>query len=115
VKIEGEMLELPSKVELAAFNTCFMSRLFFNENCPPLEMARKSFAFFEDKGFIWISDAERGHSKHHKGGDDVGPWIQLLRTAKYAQSGLNWSSSNDLASFPLVRWVANNGAYDFVD
>lgn len=111
VKIEGEMLELPSKVELAAFNTCFMSRLFSNENCPPFEMARKSFAFFEGKGFSWISDAERGRSEYHKGSDDGGPWIQLFRTAKYAQSSLSWSSSNDLASSPLVGWVANDGAY----
>lgn len=110
-KIEGEMLEFPSNVKLTAFNTCFMSHLFSDENNPPFEMARKSFAFFEGKGFSWISDAERGRSEYHQGSDDGGPWIQLFRTAKHAQSSLSWSSSNDLAASPLVGWVANGNPY----
>ncbi|MBS7614225.1 hypothetical protein KEJ18_00560 [Candidatus Bathyarchaeota archaeon] len=110
VKIEGEMLELPSNVKLTAFNTCFMSHQFSDENHPPFEMARKSFAFFEGKGFSWISDAERGRSEYHQGSDDGGPWIQLFRTAKHADSSLSWSSSNDLA-LPLVGWVAGSSAY----
>ena len=111
VRVEGEMTEFPSEVKLAAFNTCFQSRLFSDENHPPFEMARKSFAFFEDNGFSWISDAERGRSEYHKGSDDGGPWIQLFRTTKFAQSALSWSTSKSVAASPLVGWVANDNSF----
>lgn len=111
VRVEGEMTEFPSDVKITAFNTCFQSRLFSAENHLPFEMARKSFAFFEDKGFSWISDAERGRSEYHKGSDDGGPWIQLFRTTKFAQTPLSWSTSKSLAASPLVGWVANDNSF----
>jgi hypothetical protein len=111
VKVEGEMLELPSGVKLTTFNTCFSSHLFSDENHPPFEMARKSFAFFEGRGFGWISDAERGRSEYHIGSDDGGPWIQLFKTRKFAQTALSWSTSKSVAVSPLVGWVANDNSY----
>jgi hypothetical protein len=111
VKVEGEMLELPPGIKLTAFNTCFSSHLFSDENHPPFEMARKSFAFFEDIGFSWISDAERGQSEYHTGSDDGGPWIQLFKTRKFAQTALSWSTSKSMAVSHLVGWVANNNSY----
>ncbi len=111
VRIEGEMTEFPSDVKLTAFNACFQNRLFSDENCPPFEMARKSFAFFEDGGFGWISDAERGRSEYHVGSDDGGPWIQLFRTRKFIDSNLSWSTSKSLAASPLVGWVADDNSF----
>jgi hypothetical protein len=111
VKVEGEMLEFPSDKKLTAFNTCFLSRLFSDENHPPFEMARKSFAFFDDEGFGWVSDAERGRSECHAGSDDGGPWIQLFKTRKFAQTALSWSTSKSVAASSLVGWVANDNSY----
>jgi hypothetical protein len=111
VKIDGEMLESSTEGKITAFNTCFMSHLFSDENHPPFEMARKSFAFFEGRGFSWTSDVERGQSEYHRGSDDGGPWIQLFKTRKFAQTGLSWSTSKEIVSLPLVGWVANDNSY----
>lgn len=111
VKVEGEMTELPPDVKLNAFNTCFQSRLFSEENHPPFEMARKSFAFFEDGGLGWISDAERGRSEYHVESDDGGPWIQLFKTRKFFDSVFSWSTSKSFMASPLVGWVADDNSY----
>src|SRR5215204_3160399 len=49
VRVHGEMVKL--NVPLTAYGPCLGSSEFSKENLPAFEMARKSFMFFEGKGF----------------------------------------------------------------
>src|SRR3954452_21302189 len=57
VRVHGEMVRLD--VPLTGYGPCLQTREFSKENLPAFEMARKSFMYFEGKGFTWLSDAER--------------------------------------------------------
>jgi hypothetical protein len=107
------MLELD--YPLIAFTPCLYSLEFSRENHPPFEMARKSFMYFEGKGFTWLSDAERTRSEWHRDPpvDDGGPWIQLYTTRAFSDvpAIARRTTLKEIASVPLAGWVANDDAY----
>lgn len=113
VRVRGEMLELD--YPLVGFTPCLYSFEFSKENHPPFEMARKSFMYFEGKGFTWLSDAERTRSEWHRDPpvDDGGPWIQLYTTRAFAgvPAIARRTTLKEIASVPLAGWVANDDAY----
>lgn len=113
VRIHGEMVKLD--VPLTAYGPCLGSLEFSRENLPAFEMARKSFMYFEGKGFTWLSDAERSRCEWHREPpvDDGGPWIQLFTTRQFIDepSVVRWTTRKETAASPLVGWVANDDAY----
>jgi hypothetical protein len=113
VRIRGEMLDLDAS--LLGFTPCLYSLAFSRENHPPFEMARKSFMYFRDKGFTWLSDAERTRSEWHRDPpvDDGGPWIQLFVTEAFANVPAirDRMTLKETAVAPVAGWVANDDAY----
>lgn len=113
VRVHGEMVKLD--VPLTAYGPCLQTLDFSRENLPAFEMARKSFMYFEDKGFTWLSDAQRTRSERHQDPpvDDGGPWIQLFTTHDFIDNSavVRYTTRKEVAAAPLAGWVANDDAY----
>ncbi len=113
VRVHGEMVKL--EVPLTAYGPCLYSLEFSKENLPAFEMARKSFMYFEEKGFTWLADAQRTRSERHQEPpvDDGGPWIQLFTTRDFIDipAVVHQTTRKEIASSPLAGWVANDDAY----
>lgn len=113
VRVHGEMVKLD--VPLTAYGPCLYSLEFSRENLPAFEMARKSFMYFEEKGFTWLADAQRTRSERHQDPpvDDGGPWIQLFTTRDFIDmpAVVRQTTRKEVACAPLAGWVANDDAY----
>lgn len=113
VRVHGEMVKLD--IPLTGYGPCLQAREFSKENLPAFEMARKSFMYFEGKGFTWLSDAERTRSERHiePPVDEGGPWIQLFTTQPFIDvpGVVRRTTRKESAISPLVGWVANDDAY----
>jgi len=103
VSIESE-LAIDSAEPLFSYEPCLQSSAFSTENHPAFEMARKSFGFFKDKGFRWLSDVERFRAEYQDEPYKEGPWIQRFTTEDFTCQG-------ESALLAPVGWVSDDNSH----